>query len=328
MFTPEQVQEFYTLMTNAQKIAVCGHIDPDGDSIGSCLGLGLWLQTKGKSVRYFVPTLPSDVFSFLPEVTLFEDHIPTEYTPDLWISLDTAERQRSSLANRATEKSILHIDHHPTDAGRGTHNLINENANSVCELILFLLEQHDAHEITAQIATVLFLGLSTDTGHFMRGKDLGNWFGAAQRLIWYGADRQRIIHALYRSNDFSGIQVVWTLLQNMHHEGEIIRTSFDWKELEEQGLDETKIEILLMLITSIKHDGIFLLFKSYEHAPTPYLKCSLRTKNPAIDVARLAHQFGGGGHKAAAWCRVVLENTSAQAMREQMKKAFSEQLSK
>jgi len=60
-------------------------------------------------------------------------------------------------------------------------------------------------------------------------------------------------------------------------------------------------------MTSIKHEGIFLFFKWCENEESPYLKCSLRTENPTLDVAALAKEFGGGGHKAAAGCRVFLE---------------------
>ncbi|MDP2670710.1 MAG: DHH family phosphoesterase [bacterium] len=136
--------------------------------------MGKWLENQGRQACYFVPTKPSEVFDFLPTITSFQTHIPSQYTPDLRISLDTAERHRSNLAERNTEKPILHIDHHPTDQGRGTINFVNDAVNSTCELVLFLLEQQNTSDITPEIATYLFLGISTDTGHFMWGKDLQN----------------------------------------------------------------------------------------------------------------------------------------------------------
>lgn len=261
-------------------------------------------------------------------MNIFQINISSTYTPDLRISLDTAERHRSNLLARNTEQPILHIDHHPTDQGRGDVNFVNTTTNSTCELVLFLLEQTGKQRITPEIATYLFLGLSTDTGHFMRGQDLEGGFGAAQRLVSYGADHQTIIEHIYRSNSFAGVQFTGRLLDRMQYDGQIIRTRFSAAELTQKNLDEAKIEMLLFVMTSISHDGIFLLFKGYDNEEVPYLKCSLRTKNSRIDVGKLAKLFGGGGHAAAAGCRVLLEGKSVTEMMESMKIVFSTSLEK
>ena len=82
-------------------------------------------------------------------------------------------------------------------------------------------------------------------------------------------------------------------MQRIVQEEGLIRVSVSQPELEKNNLDEAKIEMLLHIMTDIKHDGIFLLFKHYPQANQPYLKCSFRTKNPTIDVSKVANQFGG-----------------------------------
>jgi len=82
-------------------------------------------------------------------------------------------------------------------------------------------------------------------------------------------------------------------MQRIVQEEGLIRVSVSQPELEKNNLDEAKIEMLLHIMTDIKHEGIFLLFKHYPQANQPYLKCSFRTKNSAIDVSKIANQFGG-----------------------------------
>lgn len=311
MFSPNLIAEFQEHITQAQRIGICVHTDPDGDCLGAWCGLGSRLEAQGKSVKYFVPSKISCIFSFLSETEKFSEHIPSTYTPDLWISVDTATRDRSNLRTLATSVPIIHIDHHPADNPRGTLNLINDTISSTCELITYLLQQQSYELITPRIATLLLLGVSTDTGHFQRGKDLATTFSTASFLLSRGADLPLIVTNIYRANDFTGTKFVWELMQRIVNKDGLIRVSVNQQELEAHQLDEAKIEMLLSIMTSIKHDGVFLLFKHYPAAASPHLKCSFRTKNPTLDVSAFAKQFGGGGHRAAAACRVVSDDLIA-----------------
>jgi phosphoesterase RecJ-like protein len=304
MFTPELINQFRIAVNAAQQIGICVHMDPDGDCLGAGIGLGTYLEGQGKTIRYFVPSKIAGVFDFLPEISTFSEHIPSSYTPDLWISVDTATRERSNLRTLATQTPIVHIDHHPTDAPRGTLNLVNDQISSTCEIITYLLKEYGADQITARIATLLFMGISTDTGHFQRGKDLATTFDLASFLLNKWADMSLLVNELYRSHDFVGTKFVGELMQRIVQQDGLIRVSIEQSELEKNYLDEGKIEQLLHIMTGIKHDGIFLLFKHYPDAAQPYLKCSLRTKNPQINVSKIAQQFGWWGHHAAAACRV------------------------
>ena len=104
-----------------------------------------------------MPNKISCLFSFLPEISLFQEHIPSTYTPDLRISVDTSTPERSPLRDRATKQPIINVDHHPSNAPRGTVYLINDTISSCCELITFLLQSNDPNRITPQIATFLLM---------------------------------------------------------------------------------------------------------------------------------------------------------------------------
>jgi nanoRNase/pAp phosphatase (c-di-AMP/oligoRNAs hydrolase) len=136
------------------------------------------------------------------------------------------------------------------------------------------------------------MGISTDTGHFKRGKDLSVTFTTVAYLLNLGADLSFLVNQLYRNNDFAGIRYVGQLLQDMQQDEGIIWCAVDAAALQHRKLDEAKIESLLSLMTSISHQGIYMLFKYYEQTEKNYLKCSLRTKNSAIDLSKIATHFG------------------------------------
>ena len=303
MFNKELITQFRTTVHQATHIWICMHTDPDGDCIGSAYGLWIYLQHIWKHIRYFAPTRIPKLFSFLPETEQIDQHIPSSYTPDLRISVDTATKQRSNLRQIATNTPIIHIDHHHADHPRGTINLINSSVSSTCELITFLLQQNDPEQITSRIATFLLMGISTDTGHFQRGKDLDTVFGLSSFLMKQWADLTLLVNKLYRSNNFLWTQFIWSCLQRLQRDSWVIRVHVAESERKTYGLDEAHIELLLFIMTSIDHDGIFLLFKEYPDAATPYMKCSLRTKHPDIDLNQFAQQFWWGGHRAASGIR-------------------------
>lgn len=168
MFSLDLITQLRALIDQSKTIGICAHQDPDGDCLGAAIGLGKYLTQQNKTIRYFVPTPPAPIFSFLPEIDQFENHIGSSRKPDLWINVDTATRERSCLREITTNTPIIHIDHHTTEQPRGTLNLVNDSCSSCSEQIAWLLLHHDTHSITPDIATAFFLGLSTDTGHFQR----------------------------------------------------------------------------------------------------------------------------------------------------------------
>lgn len=314
MFSPEQLQQFQNIIAQYNTFGISVHSDPDGDAIGSALGLWERIKWQWKNIFYYTPTPISCLFDFLPEVKYFSQEVTKEALLHIecWISVDTATRARSILEKVYTEKPILHIDHHPShDTGRWTINLINDAASSCAEIITFLIQNSSPlASITPTIANHLLMGISTDTGHFQWWKNLSSTFHTASILLTQWANIPYLVNTLYRNNDFDGLKYVGLLLQSIQKEDNIIRCLVDTKELEKHNLDQSKIEVLLHLMTSITHDGIFILFKSYSDAEKPYLKGSLRTKNPNINLTTIAEEFWGGGHRAAAAFRIFLEETS------------------
>lgn len=320
MFSSDLTTSFRNQIDTAKTIWICVHVDPDGDCLWAWLGLWAYLEQYWKSVRYFVPSKISCIFSFLPEISQFQEHI-WSYNPDIRISVDTATRSRSNLSQIITDKPILHIDHHLTDAPRWTLNLINDQCNSTCEIITSLIQQHKPENITPRIATFLLMWISTDTGHFQRWNNLAETFERTSFLLNQWADLSLIVNKLYRSNDYNGTKFVWKLMQRIVHDDRLIRVSLSQTELIEHNLDDAKTEQLLFIMTWIKHDGVFMLFKWFPDAENPYLKCSFRTKHPTLDVSIFAKQFWWGWHRAAAACRVFSDNLeqTQQAMIEWVK---------
>lgn len=317
------IKTIRNLIDSAQQISICGHQDPDGDCIGSMLWLWRWLEQQGKHVLYFTPTPPSPTFDFIIQDTKIHQYISTDHLEtDLWISVDTATRSRSNLQQINTTKPIINIDHH-LDSDQWTVNLIDETRSSVCEMIAELIIALDtAEHIDEKIATLLYMGISTDTGHFQRWSSIQKTMHIATLLLDRWADNELIVNHLYRNNKLSTMNYIGNLLQSIQQDHHILRAHYSIDELEAFGLDETNVELFLYLLCSIDHDGVFLLCKSFPHAEHPYIKWSLRTKNPSIDVSLLAGLFGWWGHRAAAAFRIDFNNHTISSIIDQINHAL------
>lgn len=148
------------------------HRNPDGDAIGSILALGTWLENQGKIVTYHISTPISKIFDFLEKTKIIKHEFDYRIYDQI-IFLDSANPivmfehfwvgHEEYFANANT----LCIDHHRSNTGYARENIIHPDIGSTCELLTELLEQRIPSSLTPEIATYLYLGISTDTGHFM-----------------------------------------------------------------------------------------------------------------------------------------------------------------
>lgn len=313
-----------TRVQEAERIAIFGHRNIDWDAVWSCLAIGTLLQNMGKKVFYYCPTPPSPIFDFIPEVSSFSQKLPesSEVLPsfDIIFFMDTGDtvNQLGHFRNERPQEFEQHprkvvIDHHKSNNGYGNLNFINAEASSACEYLTNLLlawEKTDTHrpeissKITPQIASYLLLGISTDTGNFMYERDSKNTFEAASSLLQLGADKENIVTNMYRKNSPKKLQFLWTLLSRIAFEWGVISSRCSKAELAAEQLEEEVGDLFLSLFTTIEHNGIFAFFKIDEAAQM--IRCSLRTKNPQIDVSQIAAHCNGGWHKFAAGCRFEL----------------------
>lgn len=312
-------------LDEADTLALFMHRNPDGDCIGSALALGTLLEQQWKHVHYFSPTPPSKNFHFFSKAQEIKQTF--DYgNYDIIICVDSANPHhmlgifRENQEAYFAKKTIINIDHHISNSQYGTVNIVDASASSACELLTEIIQEIYSDVITPEIASYLFMGVSTDTGNFTYDKDSIRTFHAASYLLEQWADKARIIQHLYRAKSYDQVKSMWFLLERMTKKWPIIYSRYTKEDLETYKLDKEQIESFLPLMSSIEHDGIFALFKTSSHDLNPLIRCSLRANTPAHDVSHIAGHFNGWWHQAAAGCSQMIERDFHTTMKEMIKK--------
>ncbi len=310
----------------SQKIAIFGHRNIDGDCVWSCLALWTYLQSLWKHVDYYCPTPPSPIFDFLPEVKKFSQvylasssSAPNALGKEVYDTIffmdtgDTANqlghfRKENPRYFEDHPRKIV-IDHHISNKGYGNLNLIDTSASSVCEYLAEIFLHIAPTAISPQIATYLFMGISTDTGNFMYEQDSPRTFDITTKILALGAKKPLIMDNLYRKNSSQKLMFLGTLLERMTLHKHVFSSRFTKQELASLNVEEEVADLFIGLFTTIEHHGIFALFKIDN--TDGYIRCSLRTKNHHLDVRTIAEQCWGWGHKFASGCKFNGSDTHA-----------------
>lgn len=287
-----------------QSFCVVGHIRPDGDCIGSQLGLTLALRGAGKDVVCWnqdpVPNklafLDPDKLVSLPEAGQSFDCV---------IATDCAsfERLGRTAEHIGLRKLFVNIDHHASNTKYGDVNWISPKQASTGELIYQLLVQAK-FPITSLIADCLFTAVSTDTGSFQYASTSPSTFKTASHLVERGADLARVCHEVYQSYPLSRMKLLKRVYNKFHltHDD---RTAYFWlkqADYARTGAQPADSEGLIDHIRAIDEVIVACVFEEVEPELT---RVSLRSKSSQVDVNQIAGLFGGGGHAAAAGARIA-----------------------
>lgn len=282
---------------------IAGHLSPDEDSMGSALALSAALKQLGKEpMVVFEDNLPKHL-DFLP---WFYDVIKPDDIDekrDLMVLVDCASPKRigKEWSLPLLEKMpIIAIDHHSTTDGFECVNLTDSKAAANSQIIYYLLNAMGC-EITLDIATCLFAGISGDTGGFRYGNTDSETMEIGGRLMDMGVDTQLIRIRLFESRPMKDLSMLGVAMLNMccSEDKTLVWTSVSLAEKARYNADESNCENIssyTMFPEGVKA-GVF-----FQEMPEGIVKMSMRCRN-GYDVARVAEIFGGGGHKVAAGCR-------------------------
>lgn len=302
----------------AQKtIMIISHSNPDGDTLGSQLALANAVNQFGIGCILINSDHVSEKYAFLKQYDRIRPLEEKEILPEVVVFVDcaTAERTGYSLEDsRFLGKTIINIDHHTSNAGYGALNYVKSKAAASVQVVYELLVEMGI-ELTREIATALYLGLSTDTGSFLFDNVSADTHRLAAVLIEANADTDAI-----RMNIYENISVAKFQLQRYIYEHAVLESdgTLAWSEINQMLLQETKadsadIDGLINSIKDISGVEIAVLFRELTDEK---VKISFRSKSWA-DVNVLAAQFGGGGHVRAAGCTLEgsLEKAKADVLR-------------
>ena len=301
-------RSFTNCLDGAKTIAISGHIRPDGDCVGSCLGLCTYLldQNSSLQVDVYLDPIP-DEFSFLKNADRIRQENDTHMIYDLFVALDASEPDRLNRAGKVSEEAnrTICIDHHITNEGYGDISIVCPQSSSTSELLYYLLKETDLFgkgHISVDCAQALYMGIVHDTGVFKHSNTTLEAMTAAGELIGYGLNTEKIINdtffkKTYKQNQLLGKALLESILML---DGQMIFTALYRKDFEVFGCNNQDTDGIVdqLRVTEGIHVAMFL----YEEEEGEF-KVSLRS-DELVDVAQIAREFGGGGHIRAAGCTV------------------------
>lgn len=287
------------MLEQTGSVVILGHVRPDGDCLGSTLGLYHYIQTNYPAIRaavYLEESSPK--FGYLAGYDAIL-HETDEERYELCICLDCGDEERLGsfgvfLANAS--KSLC-LDHHITNTRFCEVNLVSENASSTCEV---LFEQLDEEKIDKAVAECLYTGLIHDTGVFKYSCTSARTMEIAGKLMAKGIDFGSIIDNSFYKKTYVQNQILGrALLESITFlDGKCIFSALRQSEMEFYGVNGKDMDGIIDQLRLT--EGVEVAIFMYQTGPQEF-KVSLRSQN-AVDVSRIASYFGGGGHVRAAGC--------------------------
>ncbi len=284
-------------LAGADSVVILCHVQPDADTVGAALALGLTLIREGADVQVSFPasnTLPESLRR-LPGCELLVAASDVRRDADLVVTVDTPSVNRlGELAELIARPGVLVIDHHRSNTLYGSLNYVDPQADSTTLLVADLLDAWD-REITADVARCLFAGLTIDTGSFRWASVRG--LRLAARLVEAGVDNAAMSRQLHDTHPFDWLPLLSRVLASAQLvPSEIVSLVFavvthpDWAAHRSE-----EIESIIDVVRTTAEAEVAAVFK--ETAPQQW-SVSLRAKS--FDLVPVATRFGGGGHTLAA----------------------------
>ncbi|MDP9276217.1 MAG: bifunctional oligoribonuclease/PAP phosphatase NrnA [Chloroflexota bacterium] len=273
------------------------HRDPDPDTIGSALALGLGLESLGKHVSWHCADPVPEQQRFLHGSERFTQDPPPE-DADLVVTVDFGSVDRAKFALPA-RPTLVNIDHHASNDNFGTANLVDVTAAASAELVSRVI---DALGIkwTPEMATAALVGIMTDTGSFQFPSTDARALDRAARLREAGADLQAITYNIFRNKRFEALKLWGFAFSRLVREegGQLVWTEIRAGDIEQAEARDEDISGLVEQVARSSGMRVALLFNELRGA----VKVSCRTSQwePSVDASALMARFGGGGHVRAA----------------------------
>lgn len=302
--------EMWQDVANAKRIGICGHIRPDGDCIGSCLALYNYIKENYScEVDVHAEEVPTD-FMLLTGSECIQTVYPyMKEGYDVFFALDCSDAERLGKAERYLNeaKKTYCIDHHMTNTGYGTENLIAEGASSTCEIIY---ELFDTEKLNKGIAECLYLGIVHDTGVFKYSNTSRRTMEVAGALLEFGISTVDIIDGTFYEKTFLQNQILGRCLMEseLFLDGKFAVTSIDRKVQALYNLQNGDSDGIVDQLRMTRGVEVAAILK--EMNPRIW-RVSLRS-NHIVDVASICNRHSGGGHMRAAGC--ILEGTLKEAV--------------
>ncbi len=287
-------------IADSDELALACHVGPDGDALGSMLGLGLAARAAGKQVvaSFGSPFSVPGNMAFLPTDLLVP---PSEFpkAPSLMAVLDagSADRLGELSVNAEKASKLIVIDHHVTNEGFGDIAVVDPGAAASAELVYQILKKL-GWPVTEDIATCFLTALVTDTGRFQYPNTRPNTLRLAADLVTAGAKPAEIARHVYEEAPFGYLKAAGAALSRAELDPELslVTTVITQEDLTKAGIDWGDIDNLINTVRLAEEADTAVIAKVHGDGQ---VKVSMRSRG-ATDVGALAAAMGGGGHRLAA----------------------------
>ncbi len=308
-----QWQEVAAAIEAAESILLVSHFAPDGDAVGSLLGLAGALQAQGKNITSAIDGGAPPDLAFVPRS---ETILPalTRGKFDLMVALDSSDVGRVGVAGAyglAHSQTVINIDHHPTNTCYGDIHLIVPSAVATTEIVFDLLNYLNL-PLNLDIASALLTGLITDTHGFRISATKSRTLEIAQTLMLAGAPLARIMAQTLNRRPYAEVELWKRALPSAQLEGGVISAIITQADIKQAGLRRTGDGGLVTHLVNVAEAKVSVVFKEL---PGGKIEIGFRAK-PGFDVASLAFQLGGGGHTLASGCTLAgsVEEVAARVL--------------
>ena len=299
-----RVSDFDRLVAHVRaghNFVLASHQRPDGDAVGSAVGMALALRSLGKRAEVVMDAPPPHFLQPFPDVgnIRITSEVTAQY--DAALIMECSSLDRTGI--RGLDRSpVLNIDHHIGNTGYGTINWVDESAAACGELVFTLVEAIGA-PLTRDVATHIYLALLTDTGSFHYSHISPRSFEIARRCVEAGVSPQWVASTHYDSSTVGRVRIFGAVLNGMRLDpsGRVALLTITRDQAAAAGATYEETDGIVNFPMSVKNISAVAFFK--EVGDNDW-RVSMRSKG-SLDVGAIARAYGGGGHKNAAGCSVT-----------------------
>lgn len=307
-----------SLLESSHNILCVSHVSPDGDAVGSLLGLGAILRSLGKRPTLALQDEAMSEFQFMPGVENIIGPAEVAHSYDLIVCLDTSSIDRIGTVYRPeihNQIPLAVIDHHVTNTLFGTENWVDTGCAATCQMLVHLADALNV-PLSEEIAVSLLTGLVTDTLCFRTANTNTGVMQTTLQLLNAGASLDYIVRNTLDSRSFSLVKLWGAGLSNVQIEDGIIWATLNAESRQRSGVEPHQSDGLANFLVTVREADISATFaQRYAKNGQELVECSFRAK-PGFNVSQVAFSFGGGGHPPAAGCTVAgtLQEVSARVV--------------
>lgn len=280
---------------HVQTIYIAGHVNPDGDAVGSCFGFALAMAKLGKTPVIFLEEYPEKYDVLRGKEYIYEGSYSDIDEPEIFFALDCGDKERLGKAAKIFERADItyNIDHHISNTFFAQHNIVNGKASSASEVVFELIS--NIVDIDKDIASAIYAGILTDTGGFRHSSTSERTHEIAGKLVSIGVDTPLIHTKFMQEHTFTEAMVSALAIGRMQLENGIAYTYLTRDDMNRIGAKSKDREGIVSYLLNTQGAELALFVVEKDNG---IIKLSFRSNR--IDVNEVAALFGGGGHKLAS----------------------------